>query len=174
MLQISNLLLGLQEQEMKNELLRSHETYNWAVTLIYIYLAITLSVGIGLILWIIRSLTKNLHHVTTVLESVNIHNIDQLPRIEVSTKDEIGSIAVAFNEMVTKLEEHSKLEKQLLEEAEEHSWLKTKIAEIATMYPEAKDIQMLAELLISKLVPMVGASFGIFYFKSTEGKQAGS
>ena len=171
MLQISNLLLGLQEQEMKNELLRSHETYNWAVTMIYIYLSVTLSVGIGLILWIIRSLTKNLHHVTTVLESVNIHNIDQLPRIEVSTKDEIGSIAVAFNEMVTKLEEHSKLEKQLLEEAEEHSWLKTKIAEIATMYPEAKDIQMLAELLISKLVPMVGASFGIFYFKSTEGKQ---
>ena len=171
MLQISNLLLGLQEQEMKNELLRSRETYNWAVTMIYIYLAVTLSVGIGLILWIIRGLTKNLHHVTTVLESVNNHNIDQLPRIEVSTKDEIGSIAVAFNKMVTKLEEHSKLEKQLLEEAEEHSWLKTKIAEIATMYPEAKDIQMLAELLISKLVPMVGASFGVFYFKSTEGKQ---
>ena len=116
-------------------------------------------------------MTKNLHHVTTVLESVNNHSIDQLPRIEVSTEDEIGSIAVAFNKMVTKLEEHSKLEKQLLEEAEEHSWLKTKIAEIATMYPEAKDIQMLAELLISKLVPMVGASFGVFYFKSNEGKQ---
>ena len=171
MLQISSLLLGLQEQEMKNELLRSRETYNWAVTMIYIYLAVTLSVGIGLILWIIRGMTKNLHHVTTVLESVNNHSIDQLPRIEVSTKDEIGSIAVAFNKMVTKLEEHSKLEKQLLEEAEEHSWLKTKIAEIATMYPEAKDIQMLAELLISKLVPMVGASFGVFYIKSNEGKQ---
>ena len=130
-----------------------------------------MSVGIGLILWIIRGLTKNLHHVTTVLESVSNHNIDKLPRIEVSTKDEIGSIAVAFNQMVTKLEAHSKLEKQLLEEAEEHSWLNTKIAEIATMYPEAKDIQMLAELLISKIVPMVGASFGVFYFKNNEGKQ---
>ena len=171
MLQISSLLLGLQEQEMKNELLRSKETYNWAVTMIYIYLAVTLIVGIGLILWIIRGMTKNLHHVTTVLESVNNHSIDQLPRIEVSTEDEIGSIAVAFNKMVTKLEEHSKLEKQLLEEAEEHSWHKTKIAEIATMYPEAKDIQMLAELLISKLVPMVGASFGVFYIKSNEGIQ---
>ena len=171
MLQISSLLLGLQEQEMKNELLRSKETYNLAVTMIYIYLAVTLIVGIGLILWIIRGMTKNLHHVTTVLESVNNHSIDQLPRIEVSTEDEIGSIAVAFNKMVTKLEEHSKLEKHLLEEAEEHSWHKTKIAEIATMYPEAKDIQMLAELLISKLVPMVGASFGVFYIKSNEGKQ---
>ena len=58
MLQISSLLLGLQEQEMKNELLRSRETYNWAVTLIYIYLAVTLSVGIGLILWIIRGYDK--------------------------------------------------------------------------------------------------------------------
>ncbi len=171
MLQISNLLLGLQEQEMKNELFRSRETYNWAVTIIYIYLVVALSVGIGIMLWIIRGLTKNLHHVTTVLESVNNHNLDQLPRIEVRTKDEIGSIAVAFNKMVTQLEEHSKLEKQLLGEAEEHSWLNTKIAEIATMYPKAKDIQMLAELLISKIVPMVGASFGVFYFKSNEGKQ---
>ena len=49
MLQISSILIGLQEQEMKNELLRSRETYNWAVTIIYIYLAITLSLGIGLI-----------------------------------------------------------------------------------------------------------------------------
>ena len=82
-----------------------------------------------------------------------------------SSKDEIGSIAGAFNKMVSELEEHNKFEKQLLEEAEEQSWLKTKIAEIATMYPEAKDVQMLAQLLISKLVPMVGASFGVFYLK---------
>ena len=105
------------------------------------------------------------------MQSVNNSNMDKLPRIEISSKDEIGSIATAFNKMITELEAHSKLEKQLLEEAEEHSWLKTKIAEIATMYPEAKDIQMLAELLMSKLVPMVGASFGVFYFKSNEGEQ---
>ena len=116
-------------------------------------------------------MTKNLNHVTTVMKSVNNSNVDKLPRIEISSKDEIGSIAAAFNKMVEELEAHSKFEKQLVEEAEEHSWLKTNIAEIATMYPEAKDIQMLAELLISKLVPMVGASFGVFYFKNDEGGQ---
>ncbi len=66
---------------------------------------------------------------------------------------------------LSELEAHSQLEKQLLEEAEEQSWLKTKIAEIATMYPEAKDIQMLAQLLISKLVPMVGGKFRCFLFE---------
>ena len=103
MLQISSLLIGLQEQEMKNELLRSRETYNWAVTMISIYLAISLILGIGLIIWIIRSMTKNLNHVTTVMKSVNNHNVDKLPRIEISSKDEIGSIAAAFNKMVEEL-----------------------------------------------------------------------
>lgn len=170
MLQISSLLIGLQEQEMKNELLRSRDTYNWAVTTIYFYLVITLVLGIGLIIWVIRSMTKNLQKVTTVMEEVTNHNLDQLPRIRISSKDEIGSIANAFNQMVRELEAHHKLEKQLLEQAEEHSWIQTKIAEIATAYPEAKDAQMLAELIISKLVPMVGASFGVFYFKHDEGK----
>ena len=171
MLQISEILLGLQEQEMKNELLRSQESYNWAVTSIYIYLAISLSFGVGLIYWVIRSLTKNLNKVTTVMTSVDNSNMEDLPRIEISSRDEIGSIATAFNKMVSELEAHNKFEKHLLEEAEEQGWLKTNIAEIATMYPEAKDIQMLAQLLISRLVPMVGASFGVFYMKSDKGDQ---
>ena len=171
MLQVSDLLLGLQEQEMKNELLRSQESYDWAVSSIYIYLIISLGLGVGIIIWVIRSMTKNLRKVTYVMESVNDSNMDDLPRIVISSKDEIGSIAGAFNKMVSELEAHNKFEKHLLEEAEEQSWLKTKIAEIATMYPEARDIQMLAQLLISKLVPMVGASFGVFYMKTNSGVQ---
>ena len=171
MLQISDVLLSLQEQEMKNELLRSQESYNWAVRSIYIYLAISLILGVFLIYWVLRSMTKNLNKVTTVMTSVNNSNFDDLPRIEIASKDEIGSIAAAFNKMVTELEAHNKFEKHLLEEAEEQSWLKTKIAEVATMYPEAKDIQMLAQLLVSNLVPMVGASFGVFYMKSNKEAQ---
>ena len=156
---------------MKNELLRSQESYDWAVSSIYIYLIISLGLAVGIIIWVIRNMTKNLRKVTYVMESVNDSNMDDLPRIVISSKDEIGSIAGAFNKMVSELEAHNKFEKHLLEEAEEQSWLKTKIAEIATMYPEAKDIQMLAQLLISKLVPMVGASFGVFYMKSNSGVQ---
>lgn len=171
MIQVSEILLGLQEQEMKNELLRSQESYNWAVSTIYIYLIISLGLGVGIIIFVIRSMTKNLRKVTAVMESVNDSNMDDLPRVAVSSKDEIGSIATAFNKMVSELEAHNKFEKHLLEQAEEQSWLKTKIAEIATMYPEAKDIEMLAQLLISRLVPMVGASFGVFYMKSNSGVQ---
>ncbi len=171
MLQLADLLHGLQEQELKNELLRSRDTYNWAVKIIYIYMAIGLALGIGLTLWIIRNITKNLNHVTAVMKSVTSNNNGTLPRIEIHSKDEIGAIANAFNRMATSLEGHSKLEKQLKEEAEENSWLKTKVAEIATMYPEVGSVQMLAEALITQLVPMVEANYGAFYIKETEGNQ---
>lgn len=171
MLQIADILHGLQEQKMKNELFRSQETYQWAVKMIYLYLAISLSAGIGIIIWIIRGMTKNLNHVTSVMKSVSNRKADDLPRIELDSKGEIGAIVTAFNKMVSDLEEHSKLETQLKEAAEEHSWLKTKIADILAMYPEAKDVEMLAELFISKLVPMMGASNGVFYIKKAEGTE---
>ncbi|WP_312472240.1 response regulator [Neobacillus sp.] len=171
MVQLAELLRGLQEQEMKNELYRSRDTYHWAISTIYFYLAVCLCLGIGFIIWIIRGMTKDLNHVTTVMKSVTNSSLDALPRIEIFSKGEIGAIAAAFNKMVSKLEAHSKREKQLKEEAGEHNWLKSKIAEILAMYPEAKDVQMLAELFITKLVPMVGACNGVFYIKTVEGNE---
>lgn len=168
MIQIAELLQGLQEQEMKNELLRSRDTYNWAVKNIYIFLAIGLLIGVGYTIWIIKRMTNNLNHVTSVMKSAANSHFDHLPRIEINQKGEIGEIALAFNKMAIALENHSKLEKKLKEEAEENSWLKTKVAEIATMYPEVENIKMLSERLITTIVPMVGGSLGVFYVKEVK------
>lgn len=169
MLQMAEVLHGLQEQELKNELFRTRESYSLAVKMIYIYLALSLSLGVGFTLLIIRNITKDLNNVTSVLKSVSNTNTEALPRIDISSKGEVGAIAVAFNKMASTLEDKSSLEKQLKEEAEELSWLKTNIAEIATMYPEVENVQMLANSLITKLVPMIGANYGVFYIKETEG-----
>lgn len=165
MAQMAELLHGLQEQGMKNELLRSKDTYNWAVENIYIYLVIGLLIGISFAIWIIKSTTNNLNKVTDVMKQATASDFDALPRIEISSKGELSEIAVAFNKMAKALEKHSRNEKQLKEEAEELSWLNTKIAKIATLYPEVENVQMLASMLITKLVPMVGASYGVFYLK---------
>lgn len=165
MVQIAELLHGLQEQGMKNELLRSKDTYTWAVENIYIYLVIGLIIGIGFAIWIIKSTSNNLNKVTDVMKQAAASDFDTLPRIDITSKGELGEIAVGFNKMAQALEKHSRIEKQVKEEAEELSWLNTKIAEIATLYPEVENVQMLADMLIRKLVPMVGASYGVFYLK---------
>ena len=165
MLQVTNLLVGLQEQEMKNELLTSRGTYNVAVTTIYIYLAVTIIAGATLVILLISKMTKNLHRVTSVMEEVSESHAEQMPRIELTTKDEIGSIANAYNEMVTELEMHSQHEKKLLEEAENLSWRQTKITEIVQMYPEAKDLKMLANYLFQRSYKCLEQVMGLFISK---------
>ena len=73
------------------------------MSIIYIYLAVTIVAGSDIVILTIRRMTKNLHDVTTVMERVNESNAEQLPRIDLSAKDEIGSIALAYNKMVTNL-----------------------------------------------------------------------
>ncbi|MFS0777750.1 response regulator [Neobacillus sp. 3P2-tot-E-2] len=165
MTQMTELLHGIQEQGLKNELLRSKDTYNWAVENIYIYLVIGLIIGISFAIWIIRSISNNLNKVTEVMKQAAASDFDTIPRIEISSKGELSEIAVAFNKMAKALEEHSRIEKQVKEDAEELSWLNRQIAKIATLYTEVENVQMLADMLITKLVPMVGASYGVFYLK---------
>ncbi|MFB3167728.1 response regulator [Neobacillus sp. 179-C4.2 HS] len=165
MVQMAELLHGIQEQGLKNELLRSKDTYNWAVENIYIYLVVGLIIGISFAIWIIKSTSNNLNKVTDVMKQAAASDFDTLPRIEISSKGELSEIAVAFNKMAQALEKHSRIEKQVKEEAEELSWMNRKIAQIATLYPEVENVQMLAEMLITKLIPMVGASYGVFYLK---------
>ncbi|CAM4383520.1 ATP-binding protein [Paenibacillus alkaliterrae] len=171
MLQNTDLLKTLQEQEIKNELFRTRTTYNVAIKMIYIYSLIGLVIGIGMIVWLILSITKNLNHVTSVMTKVTQNHGTKLPRIRVTSKDEIGAIAEAFNGMAQALEQHAKQEIELKEEAQENSWLKTKVAEIATMYPKVDDLQTLAQMFITKITPMVGASYGVFYTQESKGDQ---
>ena len=60
---------------------------------------------------------------------------------------------------------------ELKEAAEEQSWVKTRIAEIATMYSGISNLETLAHLFITKITPMVGANYGVFYVKQDEGDQ---
>ncbi len=121
-----------------------------------------ITLGISVIVFIInlligfllsRKITGNLTTITNVITSLtsesNTRNDIRL--LEVKSKDEIGDIATAFNKMTKTLQEKS--------------WLETSLTEVATMYQGIHDLDTLAELFISKITPMVGASYGIFYIR---------
>ena len=171
MRQMAELLYVLQEQELKEELLRSRDSYNWAVELIYLYLSIGIIIGIGVTIWVVNRITNNLNQITNVMTSATTSELEYLPRIDISEKGELGEIADSFNKMAAALEVHSKQEKQLKEEAEEQSWLNAKVTEIATMYHEVESVPVLAKMLMNKLVPMVGARYGVFYLTEVEDNQ---
>ena len=134
---------------------------NKAVSLLSM-LTFALTLLIGFV--ITRHITGNLFKITKVMAGVTSDSSSRtrLPRIDVRTRDEIGDIAYSFNEMAIALENYSAHE-------QEKSMLETNIAEMATMYQGIHDLNTLAQLFITKITPMTGASCGVFYIKQGAG-----
>ncbi|MEC2078258.1 ATP-binding protein [Metabacillus fastidiosus] len=168
MILASDELHEIQETSVGTELKRSSDTYNLALNLIIAFAIIGFLTFLFLIVLVVRSITNNLNKVTDVMTNVEFGSKESLPRIEMGTNDEIGAISTAYNEMARAIEEHTKKEKELKNIAEEQSWLQSRIAEIATMYSGIEQIEQLAQQFITKLTPMVGASYGVFYMKEYE------
>ncbi|MGG3890533.1 ATP-binding protein [Metabacillus fastidiosus] len=168
MILASDELHEIQETSVGTELKRSSDTYNLALNLIIAFAIIGFLTFLFLIVLVVRSITNNLNKVTNVMTNVEFGSKESLPRIEMGTNDEIGAISTAYNEMARAIEEHTKKEKELKNIAEEQSWLQSRIAEIATMYSGIEQIEQLAQQFITKLTPMVGASYGVFYMKEYE------
>ncbi|MGG3448501.1 response regulator [Domibacillus aminovorans] len=90
---------------------------------------------------------------------------------QVITISENGTLVRQLKGRTEELERLQIEQLELKEAADEQSWLKTRIAEIANMYPGISDLETLAHLFIRKVTPMVGASYGVFYVKQDEGNQ---
>jgi two-component system chemotaxis sensor kinase CheA len=155
----------VQEGRMDTALQDATKTYDMAVKATWTLIVLSLLVG-GLIAFgVVRSTTGNLRYVASVITRVTEGSKEDLPRIKVDSKDEIGEISQAFNAMAVALEEHARHEREFQRAIQDQNWLKTKLAETTTMYQGVQDLETLARMIMSKLTPLVNASYGVFYVK---------
>ncbi|WP_312109687.1 response regulator [Brevibacillus reuszeri] len=163
-------LKKIEEQAMADELAQSRNGYELTVKMTYIYVVVGVVIGIGVTIWVVRSLTGSLNRITSVMTEVADYETDKLPRLTIHSEDEIGAISNAYNNMAEALEGHIRKVKEFSDTAESQSWFKTQVAEMATMYAGIESLQELASLFITKVTPMVGASYGVFYTKEGKGE----
>ncbi|KMY42785.1 response regulator [Peribacillus loiseleuriae] len=171
MIELSNQLQTIQNEITNEKLNQSLKKYIQTTKITKIYMLLDYLMGGTLFSWILWNVTRRLNKVSSVMAEVNFDSLEKLPRINMKTKDEIGKIALSFNEMAQALEEHTLHEKELKNATEEQSWLKTKVAEFATMYSGIDDLETLGHLFITKLTPIIGANYGLFYIKRSIGDE---
>lgn len=171
--QILKLIKELKDIDDKamDEVQRSAVTaYNQALEFLFFSLLLTLLVGAGITVWITQRVTRDIEKVTAVMNRFSsIQEHVDLPRIDIRSKDEVGEIAAAFNEMAQSLEEHARQEKKFIEKIEGQNWLESGISEITALCQGIQDLKALAHLLITKIPPMVEASYGVFYIREGNG-----
>ena len=157
----------VQEQLMGAALQRSQESFGLFKQLAVLF-SIFFFVAAALIsFWVMNSIIRTVRKISSVITSASSQQED-LPRIEIETKDEIREIAVAYNQMADSIEEHARREKKFNQFNQDQNWLKTNIAEIATLYQGVPDLESLAKSVISELAPMVGASYGSIFIREEE------
>lgn len=150
----------IMDKTMKNTEERLHLVINVGIASIICGIVI----GLVLSIWSIRAITVRLRRVRNVMNSVE-NGSEQMPRIKIIKKDEIGEIAIAYNQMAASLETHEKKERLYKESIETKNWLKTQLAELSALAQEVLDITGLGERYIQALVPTVAASYGVIYIK---------
>ncbi len=155
-------LQNTEEIAIKSELNHSLDVYTTAIRTIYACIILGILLAIAITVWVVEGITGNLNKVTTILKNAVAGKLDYLPRLHITSQDEVGEIAVAFNKMADVIDAQAEFE-------QEQNWLNLHVAEITTICQSSVDFRNLAQAFLEKIVPLVGASFGLFYLKEQRG-----
>ncbi|MBZ5751246.1 CHASE3 domain-containing protein [Metabacillus rhizolycopersici] len=129
---------------------------NLKITLYAIIILVT-AITIATAFFLSNSIVNTIRQVVKTIKSITDSEIDLTTRIEVKTKDETRELAEAMNDLLYSLEKQS--------------WVQKSVAEISTMYQGITDITELTQAFISKLAPLLQATYGVIYLRrSHEGE----
>jgi signal transduction histidine kinase/HAMP domain-containing protein/ActR/RegA family two-component response regulator len=106
------------------------------------------------------NLTSQVRAIATVATSVT--NGDLTQQITVDAKGEVAELKDNINTMISNLEETTRAN-------EEQDWLKTNLGRISGLMQGQHELDDLAELIMSELVPLVSAQYGAFFLARTGG-----
>lgn len=169
MFQMINEIVGSQERLMGDTLEQTNSSYLKAIKIYITLIILFLFIGIVFINNAIRNITGNIKKVTGVINSISsFDSTDNLPRISITSRDEIGDIVKAFNEMATVIEQHTRQQSESTQALNERHWLQSKVAETHELFQGVQNVKSFSSLLINWICQIVGASYGIFYVRSIE------
>ncbi len=156
--------------EMDALLKYSQETYTRAIQLLLFLFTLSLLVGIVVSRRVVNGFSLSINRVSDVISSVGKGNMVYLPRIEVISKDEIGEISKAFNQMAITIEQKAQIEEEFNQTLQDQKWVETQLTGILTLLQGVTDLETLSKLFITTITPVLNASYGVFYsVKGNEG-----
>lgn len=120
---------------------------------LFIMLTLLLIFSLTTALLISQSIVGTIKQVTKSILKLSSFKRDYTQRIHVTMNDEVKDLAEATN--------------MLLENQEEIEWQQRKLAEVVHMLQGISDMETLGSSFITKAAELFGASFGLFYLRST-------
>ncbi|WP_019155680.1 response regulator [Robertmurraya massiliosenegalensis] len=163
-------LIAVQEGIMEDTLASSKSNYHLFINVSIVSILVALILSYMVSKWVIRDIRTRFRSIRDVMKSIQ-YGSENLPRLEMDGRDEIGEIALAYNEMAQALEDHERMEREYTEEVEEQNWLSKRLAELSMLSQEILDILKLGDTYLQEMAPMVDATYGSLYIVKEEASE---
>jgi signal transduction histidine kinase/CheY-like chemotaxis protein/HAMP domain-containing protein len=106
------------------------------------------------------TLTRQVRAISTVTSAVAAGDLTR--NISVEAEGEVAELKDSINAMVVSLRE-------TVQASQDQDWLKTNLASIGSMLQGHRDLEVVAELIMEELTPLLGAQHGTFFLTEDRG-----
>jgi two-component system, chemotaxis family, sensor kinase CheA len=160
---------AMEEELMNSSLKESQEVFDKGIVIFTFIIICGFVFGMIICMWILKAFIGNLSELTHAMEKISsFPDKTSLPRLETSSKNELGMLAEVFNSMANDLEIHARQEGESTMALKEQFWLQSKVAETHALFHGIQDMGNFCSVLIKWVCQVVEASYGNFYICSTE------
>jgi len=163
-----NALSRFQDQEIDTEIKDANAAYMRAVQITVAIMIAGLLLALGVIMWVLPSITRGLNTVSMMITSFGKGRYRTIRRIQVKSTDEIGQIATVFKDVSNDLEEKLEVEKAYLQAQQDQNWMSSNIARVPELLRGIGSIRQISQMFISEFTPVLGAQLGVVYLIDEE------
>ncbi|WP_042200068.1 response regulator [Paenibacillus camerounensis] len=165
MLNSLNALSDYNANLMTQETNQAQEASGRSIQMVTLIMVVGLLLGLGVILWVIPSITRGLNVVSMMITSFGNGKMRAIRRIKVNSKDEIGDVARVFQKMAGDIEQKQQLEQAYTQAQSDQAWLNGNIARVTELLRGVGSLDRVSQTFISEFTPVLGAQYGALYLK---------
>lgn len=163
-----NNLSRYQDRAVDEEMAASRQMFSEAIQTTTLIMAAALLMSLGIILWVLPSITRGLNTLSMMISGFGKGRFKAIGRMKVTTTDEIGQVALVFQEMAEDLEEKRQLEQSIIQSQKDQTWLSANSARVTELLRGINSPEQIAQTFISEFTPILGASYGSIYLLNEE------
>ncbi|MEC0093261.1 response regulator [Paenibacillus macquariensis] len=163
-----NVLATYQDRMVDEATKNANAEYNRSIQITTIIMVVGLMLGLGIIMWIIPSITKGLNTVNMMIKSFGKGHIRTIRRLKVTSKDEIGDVARVFIQMAEDIEKQQELEKSYLEAQKDQNWLNSHTSQVTELLRGVNSLEQISQTFINEFTPVLGAHYGAVYIQGDD------
>ncbi|GIP38227.1 hypothetical protein J31TS4_15070 [Paenibacillus sp. J31TS4] len=115
-----------------------------------------------------QRINRGMNQIAYILKEMASGKLDESLE-KAAGKDEFGDLAGMFRELAVDLLDKTAEEREVRLSMEQQAWIKSHISELMTRVQGFKSVKEVAQLVMNELTPLVGAAYGTFYMKESEG-----